>query len=150
VEHLVPTLYLYSPHTEQYIRRTVLCFKVNKIAHLTHPLPSPSPPPSTHFTLQNMAASVEEKKIKYSQELAAHTLRQWNAVRSSPKPAEKQKNRGQSKPRQDADRGQENRDRQSPENGDRQDNGQTTPGSRRDNTGRRGAFPQISIVYIEP
>ncbi|PPQ71606.1 hypothetical protein CVT26_010540 [Gymnopilus dilepis] len=42
-----------------------------------------------------MAASVEQKKRQYSNQLAAYTLRQWNAVRKEPasqdKPPEQQK-----------------------------------------------------------
>ncbi|KAF5311973.1 hypothetical protein D9619_003367 [Psilocybe cf. subviscida] len=91
-----------------------------------------------------MAASIEEKKMQYSQELAAYTLRQWNAVRASPSPERKKKHR-QSKLRQDTEE-QENRDAQSPERGERQGDGQTTPGGRRDNTGRRGRGFRVSSL----
>ncbi|KAF9056642.1 hypothetical protein BJ165DRAFT_548420 [Panaeolus papilionaceus] len=35
-----------------------------------------------------MTASIEQRKQQYSKQLAAHTLRQWNAVRQQPSPPE--------------------------------------------------------------
>ncbi|KAF8168288.1 hypothetical protein B0H34DRAFT_792911 [Crassisporium funariophilum] len=74
-----------------------------------------------------MTASVEQQKQLYAQQLAAHTLRQWNAVRENTSSPDKRS--GKSK----TTTPENERDKHTDENdsGDSDNNGKVTPGSRR-------------------
>ncbi|KAF4623724.1 hypothetical protein D9613_001645 [Agrocybe pediades] len=61
-----------------------------------------------------MASTVEEKKQQYSRQLAAYTLRQWNAVRQETAALKKEK--------------QATSNRHEDRENDREEDGQRTPG----------------------
>lgn len=74
-----------------------------------------------------MAASIEQKKQQYSKQLAAYTLRQWNAVRHESGSQRRERHQS-SETRRD--------NNQTKDEGER--NGQKTPTSRQNSNGHKG------------
>ncbi|KDR84805.1 hypothetical protein GALMADRAFT_217872 [Galerina marginata CBS 339.88] len=84
-----------------------------------------------------MAASIEQKKEIYSKQLAAHTLRQWNAVRQEPVAPRREKTATSPTTQSDAERDDQGNENVSHDR-DNDSSGQLTPSSRQTANGRRG------------